>query len=212
MALKWPHAEKNLAEFSPRKFSPKTSESTKNGLKREINKKNRKKKFSPQGTHDEKKLRKILALPSKLFPLSSASKGMAMDFFGGLTPLDCRAPVNPAYRKIAPPPPTHLILAKTSTTPKLGRQWWTYIGNWSVDLSETGLWTYCCAYAAREFWPIGMKEFRLFERLSVKTTFDVKTKRGIVGRYVSDFISPSILNQTSQSKDCCQHFIFFLIY
>ena len=149
MALKWPHAEKNLAEFSPRKFSPKTSESTKNGLKREINKKNRKKKFSPQGTHDEKKLRKILALPSKLFPLSSASKGMAMDFFGGLTPLDCRAPVNPAYRKIAPPPPTHLILAKTSTTPKLGCQWWTYwklvcgpIGNWSVDLSETGLWTY----------------------------------------------------------------------
>ena len=65
-------------------------------------------------THDEKKLRKILALPSKLFPLSSASKGMAMDLSGGLTPLDAEytisgAPVNSAYRKIAPPPPPHPI-------------------------------------------------------------------------------------------------------
>ena len=54
-ALKWPHAEKNLAEFSQKKISPKISESTKNGLKREINRKNRFFFLALKWSHAEKK-------------------------------------------------------------------------------------------------------------------------------------------------------------
>ena len=55
------------------------------------------------------------------------------------------------------------------------------------------------------------ERFRSFERLGVKTTFAIKTKCGIVGRYVSDFHFPVNFKRDFAKQSYCQQFIFLYI-